>query len=208
MTTTPAEELRQAAEKLRREAASAHRASPSPWAVTAEHVVRCADGMIVADRSGTDHPAERANLPYIALMHPGVGLAVAELLEAEAHVLDIISQQSPATTTEQLAAISHGHLVVAWQILGTRAARTRCTECGHLVCTEQTPCDAILSATSINLQRCPCTGQAALGTTIEPEEPEFAGTRQCGHDDYHDAHEWADHPHIWCPGHSLTEETG
>ncbi|MFJ1830440.1 hypothetical protein [Streptomyces sp. NPDC088178] len=40
------------------------------------------------------------------------------------------------------------------------------------------------------------------------EEPEFAGTRQCGHDDYHDAHKWADLPHIWCPGYSLTEETG
>ncbi|WP_405722181.1 hypothetical protein [Streptomyces sp. NBC_00046] len=33
-----------------------------------------------------------------------------------------------------------------------------------------------------------------------------AGTRHCGHDDYHDAHEWADRPHIWCPGHSLTEK--
>lgn len=25
--------------------------------------------------------------------------------------------------------------------------------------------------------------------------------RQCGYDDYHDAHEWGDQPHIRCPGH-------
>ncbi|WP_327655727.1 hypothetical protein [Streptomyces sp. NBC_00483] len=30
--------------------------------------------------------------------------------------------------------------------------------------------------------------------------------RQCGHDDYHDAHPWADHPSIWCPGHSYESE--
>ncbi|MFE6429331.1 hypothetical protein ACFVOB_28220 [Streptomyces rochei] len=79
---TPADELRTAAEKLRRDATAAHRASPSPWNVTDEKVVRCADGMIVADRSGTDHPAERADLPYIATMHPGVGTALAAWLES------------------------------------------------------------------------------------------------------------------------------
>ena len=26
--------------------------------------------------------------------------------------------------------------------------------------------------------------------------------QQCGHDDYHDPHEWADHPSVSCPGHS------
>lgn len=40
-----------------------------------------------------------------------------------------------------------------------------------------------------------------------PDEPE-TGTRQCGHDDYHDVHEWADRPGIWCPGHSLTDTEG
>ena len=78
--TTPADELRTAAEKLRRDAEAARRASPPPWTVTAERVVRCADGMIVADRSGTDHPAERTDLPYIAAMHPGVGAALADWL--------------------------------------------------------------------------------------------------------------------------------
>jgi hypothetical protein len=32
-----------------------------------------------------------------------------------------------------------------------------------------------------------------------------AGTGQCGHDDYHDPHEWADRPGVWCPGHSFDE---
>jgi len=82
--TTPAEELRVAAVKLRANAEAAHRASPPPWAVTDEHVVRCADGMIVADRSSTDHPAERADLPYIAAMGPTVGLALADWLESAA----------------------------------------------------------------------------------------------------------------------------
>ena len=80
--TTPADELRTAADKLRQDAEAARRASPPPWAVTDEYVVRCADGMIVADRSGTIHPAERADLPYIAAMHPGVGAALADWLES------------------------------------------------------------------------------------------------------------------------------
>lgn len=83
--TTPAHEMRQAAGILRRDAEAAHRASPAPWTVTDERVVRCADGMIVADRSGTDHPAERADLPYIAAMHPGVGAALADWLDEAAH---------------------------------------------------------------------------------------------------------------------------
>lgn len=81
---SPVEELRIAAEKIRRDSETAHRASPAPWRVTDEHVVRCADGMIVADRSGTDHPAERADLPYIAAMQPTVGLALADWLDTAA----------------------------------------------------------------------------------------------------------------------------
>ncbi|MEU1443064.1 hypothetical protein [Streptomyces mirabilis] len=37
------------------------------------------------------------------------------------------------------------------------------------------------------------------------EQPE-TGTGQCGHDDYHGAHEWADRPGVWCPGHSVTDD--
>lgn len=32
-------------------------------------------------------------------------------------------------------------------------------------------------------------------------------TRPCGHDDYHDPHEWADRPGVWCPGHSTEADT-
>lgn len=78
----PAETLRRAAALLCRHAEAARRASPPPWRVTDEHVVRCADDMIVADRSGTEHPAERADLPYIAVMDPAVGAALADVFEA------------------------------------------------------------------------------------------------------------------------------
>ncbi|MFF8467948.1 hypothetical protein [Streptomyces griseus] len=37
------------------------------------------------------------------------------------------------------------------------------------------------------------------------EEPE-ASRGHCGYDDYHDAHEWADRPHVWCPGHSYADD--
>lgn len=82
--TSPAALLRQAASILRRNAKAAHRASPAPWKMTDERVVRSADGMIVADRSGTDHPAERADLPYIEAMHPGVGETLAGWLDSAA----------------------------------------------------------------------------------------------------------------------------
>lgn len=94
----PAEELRAAAEKIRRDAEAAHRASPAPWAVTEEHVVRCADGMIVADRSSTDHPAERADLPYIASMSPAVGRALATWLEHEAAGHEAVQGLGDVTT--------------------------------------------------------------------------------------------------------------
>lgn len=82
-TPPSATELRTAARTLRAAADAAHRASPAPWSATGEHVVRCADGMIVADRSSTDHAAERADLPYIAAMDPEVGKALAYLLDLE-----------------------------------------------------------------------------------------------------------------------------
>jgi len=37
---------------------------------------------------------------------------------------------------------------------------------------------------------------AADGGEDQPE----TGTPPCGHDDYHDSHEWADRPGVWCPG--------
>jgi hypothetical protein len=43
-------------------------------------------------------------------------------------------------------------------------------------------------------------GRVTGGAQQADEEP-TGGTRQCGHDDYHPAHEWADRPNVWCPGH-------
>ncbi|GAA4676705.1 hypothetical protein GCM10023347_33770 [Streptomyces chumphonensis] len=33
-------------------------------------------------------------------------------------------------------------------------------------------------------------------------------TEPCGHDDYHNPHPWADHEHVWCPGHTAEGEMG
>ncbi|MFJ8146594.1 hypothetical protein ACIQ6R_16205 [Streptomyces sp. NPDC096048] len=45
-------------------------------------------------------------------------------------------------------------------------------------------------------------------TETEPVADLTSGTRQCGHDDYHDPHEWADQPQIWCPGYSTEPAAG
>lgn len=39
----------------------------------------------------------------------------------------------------------------------------------------------------------------------DSDDPE-PGTRSCGHDDYHDPHEWADRPGVWCPGISYADD--
>jgi hypothetical protein len=127
--TTPADELRAAAALLRTHATTAHRSSPAPWTVTDEYVVRCADGMIVADRSGTDHPAERADLPYIAAMDPGVGRALADWLDAAAVGYDATVTGAasvwtdPADAAERDAWVARQTdqhaLAVARQVLGT-----------------------------------------------------------------------------------------
>ncbi|MFF2650568.1 hypothetical protein [Streptomyces sp. NPDC058045] len=79
----PADELHAAAAQLRHHAETAHRVSPGPWA----HDHECAyssNGLIVADRScasDNGHPEQVRDLPYIALMDPAVGLALAAWLE-------------------------------------------------------------------------------------------------------------------------------
>jgi hypothetical protein len=116
---TPAEELTAAATKLRADAEAAHRASPAPWHVTDEHVVRCADGMIVADRSSTEHPAERADLPYIAAVHPGVGNALALLLEGVLSSAREVDHEECANWCSPDTCDMSAALAVARQILGT-----------------------------------------------------------------------------------------
>lgn len=104
--TSPAALLRRAANVLRRKAKAAHRASPAPWKMTTEHVVRSADGMIVADRSGTDHPAERADLPYIEAVHPGVGEQLVRWLDSAAEDAEQTGADPHAVATA-LALLDH-----------------------------------------------------------------------------------------------------
>ena len=79
----PAHELRAAATKLRADVEAARRFVPEPWTITCEQVIRAANDDIVADRSSC-RPGDDADLPYIAAMHPGVGLALADLLDDQA----------------------------------------------------------------------------------------------------------------------------
>lgn len=44
---------------------------------------------------------------------------------------------------------------------------------------------------------------AQHGGTADVPEP---GTCPCGHDDYHDPHEWAERPGVWCPGISYADD--
>ena len=49
--------------------------------------------------------------------------------------------------------------------------------------------------------------ESAAGREADPLPAEdFTGTRPCGHDDYHDPHEWADRPDLWCPGHGYDDQ--
>ncbi|MFE3583719.1 hypothetical protein [Streptomyces vinaceus] len=80
---TPAEELRAAAEKLRVLAAEA---SPAPWAANQWGNVETADYAEVAEVWPLSAPAN-VNVNYIAVMHPGVGAALARMLEQAADAL-------------------------------------------------------------------------------------------------------------------------
>lgn len=86
--TSPADELRTAATKLRQAASIAAQLSPPPWVVTDELVIRCSNKErgIVADRSC--EPDEAGDLEFIAAMHPGVGAALADWLDDTAVQLD------------------------------------------------------------------------------------------------------------------------
>ncbi|WP_097933345.1 MULTISPECIES: ParB N-terminal domain-containing protein [unclassified Streptomyces] len=190
-----ADQLRAAALKLREEAARAHRASPAPWTVTDEHVVRCADGMTVADRSDTDHPAERADLPYIALMHPGVGLALTDWLESAAERL--------GDTEAPLAALlDPSALAVARQLLGTTSQDTADPEVvayrntdrpGVLLCREHG--EGWLGLTPLTSEDLPdggfctwgreyghgCGRDVLITPTVPPAPADRAATCICGH---------------------------
>ncbi|MFE5895872.1 hypothetical protein ACFQ67_00325 [Streptomyces sp. NPDC056488] len=64
---------------------------------------------------------------------------------------------------------------------------------------------ALVAAELKRQQEDPHDGPLASRYTTPHDLPEVTPdvtTGQCGYDDYHDAHEWADKPHVRCPGHS------
>lgn len=86
--TTPADELRTAAEKLRELAAKATAGICPDWIYSAvRHVARnCQIECSHDDHQDWGQPEwdRYADSPYIAAMHPGVGLALADWLESAA----------------------------------------------------------------------------------------------------------------------------
>ncbi|GGZ84119.1 hypothetical protein [Streptomyces rubiginosohelvolus] len=129
----PADQLRAAAEKLR----AASMGSPmnsSPWRYAKglpSDSVRTEAGweVVYGDAPG--------DLRYIALMHPGVGLALADWLEREAEIWQVIDDASahPEETGLKVTVGASTHaeaLAVARQLLGTNAAEPESEPCGSL----------------------------------------------------------------------------
>jgi hypothetical protein len=117
VTTTPADELRGAAEKLRSLATDA---TPGPWRQHDTHLGQYGYAATVLSGEGNDTDL-RAWLPsmsqepwdetrnvwpdaqYIAAMHPGVGAALAELLETAA---EYVADDSPTHPTHLVRALA------------------------------------------------------------------------------------------------------
>ena len=102
-----ADRLRQAARVLRERAEAA---TPGPWLTHDEdgdpYIAPPATGALLI----TAHPLEvaRANAAYIATMHPGVGLALADWLEAQADLSERGYTQDP----RYLAALALADLIL------------------------------------------------------------------------------------------------
>ena len=86
--TTPADELRAAAETLRRLSAPMVEQHPGPWVVHNPNgypqAVFSPDTDVFLCETLDDIDAPKPSAPYIAAMHPGVGAALADLLDDQA----------------------------------------------------------------------------------------------------------------------------
>ncbi|MGC4925600.1 hypothetical protein [Streptomyces sp. DT117] len=115
----PADQLRAAARKLR---AAALAATAGPWAaepgtIPHGHRVGTADASDwVAWTGAVTEEKSEADAAYIALMHPGVGLALATWLESTARTVDAVSEKYEPDPAAQWLAPA---LAVARQLLGT-----------------------------------------------------------------------------------------
>jgi hypothetical protein len=114
-TPAPADELRAAAEKLRKLIAAA---TPGPWTAMPDVLV---GGWAVAHDPKSDegpYPADFIHEPdarYIAAMHPGVGLPLADWLDTEAATWagDEVHNQCSSKTCTLDAALAVARAVLA-----------------------------------------------------------------------------------------------
>ena len=116
-----AETLRRAATVLRERA---EKATPGPWRMVGEFLNDTERAYVVPERD--DHyvcaggsPDLDDDSPYIATMHPGVGLALAEWLLIESH--HVASHQCEAHCPPDGCDEVHAALTVARAILGESA---------------------------------------------------------------------------------------
>lgn len=59
----------------------------------------------------------------------------------------------------------------------------------------------------LDLERAAVLRQNLAGPAEQDETADgFSGTKPCGHNDYHDPHEWAERPGVWCPGISYADD--
>ena len=110
---TPADELRAAAEKLR---ALADAATPGPWEQTGigdYGWTVTTPGTHVAETDDSDRG--RADADWIAAMHPGVGLALADWLDLAA------TEYDPAADVQETDRSHDAALAVARAVLGRPA---------------------------------------------------------------------------------------
>ena len=102
MPDSPADQLTAAAKLLRDAATSA---APAPWSVNQWGHVDTAHDETVAEVWPLDQDDPNANATWIALAHPGIGLALAAWLESAAEDAELIGPDYRA-------------LAVARQVLG------------------------------------------------------------------------------------------
>ncbi|WP_046500755.1 hypothetical protein [Streptomyces odonnellii] len=123
-TTSPADELRQAANDLEALHTAAH---GTTWRVARDqdthpegdgsyHAIGIEPTDCDADIIFQDPDISEEDAAYIAAMSPDLAQQIVELLRTEASVSAEIQQQSPDMTPDSLAAMSHGPLAIARKI--------------------------------------------------------------------------------------------
>lgn len=163
----------------------ANAATPGPWHLTdADAIVAPLTGIHVAD-----------------VWEPTAAIRNGEFIEAAREALPALVAEVHRLRTRTLTESEHNR---AWHAIEGAA--------GEEGADPGTVLNAVLWALGLN----PPAAEETHVVADDSDDPEHVddcpgcetetGTRQCGHDDYHDPHEWADRPGTWCPGHAITEE--